>query len=327
MNTSLGVDNGEGEVSVVDLGASWVDQSHGQVVDGKRRVCIDADGALHFDLHRHSRNSTRLKADDKESAATGADGQCQLLPGTSIGSAAIKMIAHVSNAAACCQLCGADARCSAFTYHGSAPTVSPSKRETCWLKANDHSQQLTDNATVSGCRGACQPQPPPKPSPPPPTPPPPPGPPQWACAAGFDHFPFCNTSLPIDTRVRDLISRINDSSKPNLLTARGGPQGMESLPQLGVPAHYWGTNAIHGIDNGACTSDGHCPTGFPSGPNVAATFNRGLMEAMAAAMGVEMRALYNIGLVKGLSIWGPVIDLVRVVNYCLQCCAHCSRTV
>ena len=66
VNTSLGVDNGEGEVSVVDLGASWVDQSHGQVVDGKRRVRIDdPDGALHFDLHRHSRNSTRLKADDK----------------------------------------------------------------------------------------------------------------------------------------------------------------------------------------------------------------------------------------------------------------------
>ena len=29
-----------------------------QVVDGKRRVQIDADGALHLDLHCHSRNSS-----------------------------------------------------------------------------------------------------------------------------------------------------------------------------------------------------------------------------------------------------------------------------
>lgn len=313
VNATLDVDNREGEVSVVELGASLVALSHGQLIADKRRLRIDADSALHVDLYRHSRNNTRLKTDDKDGVATGVDVQCHLLPGTSIGSAAIKMIARVSNAGACCQLCGAVARCRAFTYHGSAPTISPSKRETCWLKANEHGQKLTDNATVSGCRGACQPQPPPQPSPPPPAPPLPPSPPQWACAAGFDHFPFCNASLTINQRVIDLISRINDSSKPNLLTARGGPHGMQSFPELGVPAHYWGTNAIHGIDNGACTSHGHCPTEFPSGPNVAATFNRGLMEAMAAAMGGEMRALYNLGLVKGLSIWGPVIDLVRVL--------------
>ena len=58
VNTSLGVDNGEGEVSVVDLGGDWVDQ--GQLVDGKRRVRVDPDGALHLDLHSHSRNSSDL---------------------------------------------------------------------------------------------------------------------------------------------------------------------------------------------------------------------------------------------------------------------------
>lgn len=86
---------------------------------------------------------------------------------------------------------------------------------------------------------------------------------------------------------------------------------MESLPELGVPAYYWGTNAIHGIDIGSCTAEGHCPTGFPSGPNVASTFNRGLVQQMAAVLGTEMRALYNLGLVRGLDIWGPVINLNR----------------
>ena len=214
----------------------------------------------------------------------------------------------MKDAGTCCELCGSETSCKAFTYHGSGPTVSPSKRATCWFKANDHGQQLTANSTVSGCKGMCSAQPPPKPAP---APAPPPGPPQWACRTEFDHFPFCNASLSIDQRVEDLISRINDTSKPNLLTARGGPHGMESFPELGVPAYYWGTNAIHGIDNGECTADGHCPTGFPSGPNVAATFNRELMQQMAAVMGIEMRALYNLGLAKGLDIWGPVINLNR----------------
>jgi hypothetical protein len=34
-----------------------------------------------------------------------------------------------------------------------------------------------------------------------------------ACNAGFDHYPFCNSSLPLDDRVRDLIARIPDAAK------------------------------------------------------------------------------------------------------------------
>jgi hypothetical protein len=59
VNATLGVDNGDGKGEVaVALGSSWVDETRGQVVDGKRRVQIDADGTLHLDLHCHSRNSS-----------------------------------------------------------------------------------------------------------------------------------------------------------------------------------------------------------------------------------------------------------------------------
>jgi len=61
--------------------------------------------------------------------------------------------------------------------------------------------------------------------------------------AGHDHYPFCNTSMPLDDRVRDLVSRIKDVDKPNLLTARGHTRragGQQALPELGVPAYYWG---------------------------------------------------------------------------------------
>ena len=31
--------------------------------------------------------------------------------------------------------------------------------------------------------------------------------------AGYDHFPFCNASMSVDDRVRDLIARIADEDK------------------------------------------------------------------------------------------------------------------
>jgi hypothetical protein len=48
--------------------------------------------------------------------------------------------------------------------------------------------------------------------------------------------------LSVKDRVKDLISRITDADKPNLLTARGkggNGQHMQALPELGVPAYYW----------------------------------------------------------------------------------------
>ena len=61
-----------------------------------------------------------------------------------------------------------------------------------------------------------------------------------ACVVGggFDHFPFCNVSLPLDARVHDLVSRIPSEAKANLLTARGHlkNRGRQALPELGVPS-------------------------------------------------------------------------------------------
>eukprot|EP00041_Stephanoeca_diplocostata_P027569 m.760704 g.760704 ORF g.760704 m.760704 type:complete len:805 (-) comp23202_c0_seq2:335-2749(-) len=135
---------------------------------------------------------------------------------------------------------------------------------------------------------------------------------------GYDHFPFCNTSLSIDDRVRDLLGRIPDETKPNLLTARGGPHGQQSYPDLGVPAYYWGSNCIHSSMFNRCTDTGRCSTSFPSGPSWAATFDRALMKSMAAVIAKEQRAAFNMGNFSdngseglGLECWGPVINLNR----------------
>ena len=54
----------------------------------------------------------------------------------------------------------------------------------------------------------------------------------------------CRTNASLDFVVaahKDLVKRIDDSAKPNLLTARGHlrNQGREALPKLGVPSYYW----------------------------------------------------------------------------------------
>ena len=75
----------------------------------------------------------------------------------------------------------------------------------------------------------------------PPAPPLPPGP---ACSqAASRAFGFCNTSLSLETRVADLVRRISVGEAGALLTARESP----AIPRLGIPAFYWGTNALHGV--------------------------------------------------------------------------------
>ena len=60
-----------------------------------------------------------------------------------------------------------------------------------------------------------------------------------ACTPPHDAYPFCNTSLSIEDRITNLLTFIPDAVKPNLLTARGGPHGLQNLSHVGVPPYYW----------------------------------------------------------------------------------------
>ena len=94
------------------------------------------------------------------------------------------------------------------------------------------------------------------------------------------------------------------------MTARGGPRGLQNYSDIGVPPYYFGTNCFHSV-GAPCTPDGRCPTNFPSGPSMAATFDRDIIRGAADIVGRELRALYNLGVAKGLDCWGPVINLNR----------------
>lgn len=120
-------------------------------------------------------------------------------------------------------------------------------------------------------------------------------------------------------RVLDLISRIDDKDKPNLMTARGrGGDGkhMQAFPELGVPAYYWGTNCLHSLNSGVCVNNSkgelRCPINFPGGPSFGAMFDRGMIRNMSTAIGKELRAMFILRKnPNSLDCWGPVINLNR----------------
>jgi hypothetical protein len=105
---------------------------------------------------------------------------------------------------------------------------------------------------------------------------------------GHTHYPFCNTSLPIALRAADLVRRVKNADKPALLTARA----VKPLPELGVPSYYYGTNCLHTAIT-ECVG-GRCPTAFPAAPNWQSSFDVGTMEQMAAVVGKELRAAFNL---------------------------------
>ena len=54
--------------------------------------------------------------------------------------------------------------------------------------------------------------------------------------------PYMDTSLPIEVRVNDLISRMTLEEKASQLVNQS-----RAIPRLGVPAYDWWSEALHGV--------------------------------------------------------------------------------
>ena len=146
-----------------------------------------------------------------------------------------------------------------------------------------------------------------------------------ACVPPHDGYPFCNSSLPMERRVDDLIQRLTLEEKPSLLIARNSPRG--NVSRLGVPEYDWGGNCIHGVQS-RCYED-RCPTSYPNPNALGATFNESVWHGMGNVIGIELRALWlqNVGENHpnssrpkwsgdalphiGLDCWSPNIGVVR----------------
>ncbi|KAM7252894.1 hypothetical protein ACFE04_025512 [Oxalis oulophora] len=123
-------------------------------------------------------------------------------------------------------------------------------------------------------------------------------------------YPFCQTSLPVLQRARDLVSRLTLDEKIPQLVNSAPP-----IPRLGIPAYQWWAEALHGVAwagpgvrfNGSINS----ATSFPQVILTAASFDSYLWYRIGQVIGSEARALYNAGQATGMTFWAPNINIFR----------------
>ncbi|MFA6086259.1 glycoside hydrolase family 3 N-terminal domain-containing protein [Mucilaginibacter sp.] len=123
----------------------------------------------------------------------------------------------------------------------------------------------------------------------------------------FAQQSYKNASLDIDTRVKDLLSKLTLAEKVSLLGYRS-----QAVPRLGIPAYNWWNEGLHGVARAGEA------TVFPQAIGLAATFNPDLIQSVSDVISTEARAKYNLSIAKdrhlqymGLTFWTPNINIFR----------------
>ncbi|WP_328469606.1 glycoside hydrolase family 3 C-terminal domain-containing protein [Actinoplanes sp. NBC_00393] len=125
-------------------------------------------------------------------------------------------------------------------------------------------------------------------------------------------FPFRDPSLPLQTRLDDLVGRLTLDEKISLLH-----QYQPAVPRLGLEVFKSGTEALHGVawsndyrNNGAKIDA--TATVFPQAVGLASTWDPELIERVGDAVGDELRGFHaRDPVVWGLNTWAPVVNLLR----------------
>ena len=120
-------------------------------------------------------------------------------------------------------------------------------------------------------------------------------------------FPFYDTSLPIDERIKDLISRLTLEEKADQMM-----HNTTAIEHLGIhPYSYW-NEALHGVARSGVA------TVFPQAIGLGATFDSDLAFRVSSAISDEARAMHNAAKAKGyykqyggLTFWTPNINIFR----------------
>jgi beta-glucosidase len=118
---------------------------------------------------------------------------------------------------------------------------------------------------------------------------------------------YKDAGQPLDTRVKDLVSRLTLEEKVSLLGYNS-----KAVPRLGIPAYNWWNEGLHGIARAGVA------TIFPQAIGMAATFNDDLLKEVSTVISTEARAKYNLAIQKdrhlqymGLTFWTPNINIFR----------------
>ena len=119
--------------------------------------------------------------------------------------------------------------------------------------------------------------------------------------------PWLDTSLPIDQRVDDLISKMTLEEKVQQMRDHA-----PAIPRLGVPQYFWWNEGLHGV-----AFAGYA-TNFPQVIGMAATFDTHLVHIMGQTVSTEARAKYDEAIRNGqheqfygLTFWAPNINIFR----------------
>lgn len=118
---------------------------------------------------------------------------------------------------------------------------------------------------------------------------------------------FRDTSLPVEERVNDLVSRMTLQEKIDQLVYTA-----PAIPRLGIPSYNWWNEALHGVARAGYA------TVFPQSITIANSWDEGLMFNVATAISDEARAKYHefqrrgkTGIYQGLTFWSPNINIFR----------------
>src|SRR3984893_14819516 len=118
---------------------------------------------------------------------------------------------------------------------------------------------------------------------------------------------YLDSSLPINVRVDDLVSRMTLEEKASQLVNQS-----REIPRLKIPAYDWWSEALHGVARAGVA------TVFPEPIGLAATFDPPLIHDMATVIGIEARAKHNQAvragrrdIYEGLDFWSPNINIFR----------------
>jgi beta-glucosidase len=130
-----------------------------------------------------------------------------------------------------------------------------------------------------------------------------------ANAQDYKSFPMWNTSLPIEQRVNDVVSRLTLEEKVKQML-----NATPAVPRLGIPAYDWWNEVLHGVARTPFKV-----TSYPQAIGMAATWDTNSLYRMADYSALEGRAIHNkaieLGRTKerylGLTYWTPNINIFR----------------
>jgi beta-glucosidase len=125
--------------------------------------------------------------------------------------------------------------------------------------------------------------------------------------AAAQTLPYQNQSLPFETRVNDLVSRMTLEEKVQQMK-----DVAPAIQRLGVPEYNWWNEALHGVARSGLA------TVFPQAIGMAATWDDSLIYKMATVVSDEARAKHEEYVrhdsrqrYQGLTFWSPNINIFR----------------